>query len=235
MEMMNDDMDGIDMYEAIKNDSRANDNFIFGLSKKVQHDLIGYVYYFLISMYNLIETRNDETPIIDVKGNIRGRVNYSITFEVIDPYTSNALPIDGYENMTDLIGKKLKITLDMKRAGDLPEKQCTEVYAKYQWMDENRTEFNTGPCKEKTRTPVWNYHKEHLVNVDEELCSHCMSNTLTIGVYGLVDIPPELKWRRIAEENDKDTISQEKFFGTKQDVLVHEKTTLRKLNDEESK
>jgi hypothetical protein len=26
MEMMNEDMDGIDVYEAIKNDSRANDN-----------------------------------------------------------------------------------------------------------------------------------------------------------------------------------------------------------------
>ena len=87
MEMMNEDMDGIDAYEAIKNDSRANDNQIFGLSKKVAHDLIGYVYYFLISMYNLIETKNDETPIIDVKGNIRGRVNYSVGFEVQDPFT----------------------------------------------------------------------------------------------------------------------------------------------------
>jgi hypothetical protein len=88
----------------------------------VAHDLIGYVYYFLISMYNLIETKNDETPIIDVKGNIRGRVNYSVGFEVIDPFTKQSLPLEDYENMTDLIGKKLKVTLDLRRAGDLPEK-----------------------------------------------------------------------------------------------------------------
>ena len=233
MEMMNEDMDGIDAYEAIKNDSRANDNQIFGLSKKVAHDLIGYVYYFLISMYNLIETKNDETPIIDVKGNIRGRVNYSVGFEVVDPFTKQSLPLEDYENMTDLIGKKLKVTLDLRRAGDLPEKQCTEVYAKYQWMDEERKEFNTGPVKEKTRTPQWNYHKEHLLNVDDELVNHCMSNTLTIGVYGLLDIPPELKWRRIVE-NEGDTISQEKFFGSKQDVITSEKVTvIRKINGEE--
>jgi len=101
------------------------------LSKKVQHDLIGYVYFFLISMYNLIETRNDETPIIDVKGNIRGRVNYSVTFEVIDPYTNNSIPTENFDNMTDLIGKNLKVTFDLKRASDLPDKHCTEVYAKY--------------------------------------------------------------------------------------------------------
>jgi hypothetical protein len=71
--------------------------------------------------------------------------------------------------------------------------------------------------------------------VDDELVNHCMSNTLTIGVYGLIDIAPELKWRRIVE-NEGDTISQEKFFGTKQDVIVSEKTTLiRKVNGEEVK
>jgi hypothetical protein len=87
MEMMNEDMDEIDAYEAIKNDSRDKDKYIFGLEKKLSHDLIGYVYYFLISMYNLIETKNDETPIIDTKGNIKGRVNYSCTFDILDPYT----------------------------------------------------------------------------------------------------------------------------------------------------
>ena len=59
------------------------------------------------------------------------------------------------------------------------------------------------------------------------------ANTLTIGVYGLLDIPPELKWRRIVE-NEGDTISQEKFFGSKQDVITSEKVTvIRKINGEE--
>ena len=57
--MMGEDLDEIDSYEAIKNDSREKDMYIFGFEKKVSHDLIGYVYYFLISMYNLIETKED--------------------------------------------------------------------------------------------------------------------------------------------------------------------------------
>jgi hypothetical protein len=57
-----------------------------------------------------------------------------------------------------------------------------------------------------------------MLNIDEELVNHCMTNTLTIGVYGLTDIPPELKWRRIVEDQggeEEGVISQEKFFGSK--------------------
>lgn len=185
MEMMNDDLDEIDAYEAIKNDSRANDKFVFGLEKKITHDLIGYVYYFLISMYNLIETKNDETPIIDVKGNIKGRVSYSVYFEGLDPFTLNPIELEAFDNLSEMIGKKLKVTLELKKASDIPEKQQNEVYAKYQWVDDDRTDCNTGPCKDKTTTPVWNYRKEHVITVDEDLVNHCMTNTLTIGVYGL--------------------------------------------------
>lgn len=119
------------MYEAIKNDPRTNDNKIFGMQKKMAHDLIGYVYFFLASMFNLIETRNDNTPIIDVKGNIRGTVNYSVGYDVLDPFTGHPIPLENFDTMTDLIGKKLKVTMDLKRAAELPEKQCTDVFARY--------------------------------------------------------------------------------------------------------
>jgi len=42
--------------------------FGWGLSDNWHH--IGNFYYFLLSMYNLIETVKDESPIIDTKGNI---------------------------------------------------------------------------------------------------------------------------------------------------------------------
>jgi len=56
--------------EELKNENRDQDNEIFGLSMEHDWQLIGHVYYFLVSIANLIDTKNDETPIIDNKGSI---------------------------------------------------------------------------------------------------------------------------------------------------------------------
>lgn len=229
--MNNDELDDDGIIEAIKNDSHANDKYVFGLEKKLEHDLIGYVYYFLVSMYNLIETRNDETPVIDSKGNLKGRVGYSVAFDVLDPFTN--LPIDTteHDSLAELIGKKLKVTLQLKKASDLPEKQSNEVYAKYQWLDEDRNEFMTEKHAEKSTAPTWNYRKEHTILIDEDLVNNCMSNTLAIGIYGKADIKAEDKWRKYVEDNDGGgTISQKDFFGTDKDVIVNERVTERRLS-----
>jgi hypothetical protein len=47
---------------------READGEIFGWSMSDSWFHIGNVYYFLLSVYNLIETTKDETPIIDTKG-----------------------------------------------------------------------------------------------------------------------------------------------------------------------
>jgi len=49
---------------------RDQDPEIFGLSSESDWQLIGHMYYFLISIVNLVETKNDESPIIDEKGSI---------------------------------------------------------------------------------------------------------------------------------------------------------------------
>jgi len=61
-----------------------NEEYRFGLVKEHDWILIGNVYYFLFSVVNLTETHNDESPIIDNKGNIKGRVTYSVYFEALD-------------------------------------------------------------------------------------------------------------------------------------------------------
>lgn len=47
-----------------------NDGEIFGWALTNQWHHIGNVYYFLLSAYNIIETKQDESPIIDAKGYI---------------------------------------------------------------------------------------------------------------------------------------------------------------------
>lgn len=62
------DVDEADLLEELKNDSREEDPEIFGISSANDWKLIGNVYYFLVSVVNLVPTKNDESPIIDNKG-----------------------------------------------------------------------------------------------------------------------------------------------------------------------
>lgn len=55
--------------DKILND-KSNDGEIFGFDKESDWHLIGNIYYFLMSLSNLVETKQDETPIIDNKGSI---------------------------------------------------------------------------------------------------------------------------------------------------------------------
>lgn len=61
-----------------------NDGEIFGWSLADQWTEIGSVYVFLLSIYNLIETPKDESPIIDSKGIKRGMQQYGFKLDVLD-------------------------------------------------------------------------------------------------------------------------------------------------------
>lgn len=77
-----DDVDESDWQKDLSN--LDADNEIFGLSSESDWQLIGYMYYFLVSIVNLIETKNDDSPIIDEKGSIQGRMLYSIGIELYE-------------------------------------------------------------------------------------------------------------------------------------------------------
>ena len=72
--IMGEDIDEAELLEELKNDSRDQDAELFGLSLEHDWQLIGYMYYFLVSMVNLIETKSDESPIIDNKGSVQGKL-----------------------------------------------------------------------------------------------------------------------------------------------------------------
>ena len=41
--------------------------------------------------------------------------------------------------------------------------------------------------EDKTRNPAFGYKNEHVIEIDEDLISYMVENTLTIGVYGKVE------------------------------------------------
>ena len=78
-------------------------------------------YYFLVSVANLVETKSDESPIIDSKdGAIKGSITYSIGLEVLDPVSGVALNLLNYDNINDIVDKKLKITVELKKSYRYP-------------------------------------------------------------------------------------------------------------------
>ena len=40
---------------------------------------------------------------------------------------------------------------------------------------------------EKTKNPVFGYKNEHILDIDDDMISYMVENTLTIGVYGKVE------------------------------------------------
>ena len=185
--IMGEDIDEEDLLEELKKDNYEQDGEVFGLSSDNDWQLIGYMYYFLVSVVNLVETKNDDTPIIDNKGSIVGKMNYSVGLDLFDSDGKRPLNILKYNTLGDLLGKKLKFTLDLKKASDLPEKLCHEVLCRYQWLDEDRSQFESKVAEEQTRNPVFGYHNEHVIDIDEDLISYMVENTLTVGVYGKVE------------------------------------------------
>lgn len=104
---------------------------------------IGSVYIFLLSLFNLIDTPKDESPIIDSKGIKNGMQNYSVQLEILDYDKTTKLNILEYETLRELVGKNLKVKLCLKRATDIPDKYNFKTMAKYEWIDSDKTMFET--------------------------------------------------------------------------------------------
>ena len=162
------------------------DGETFGWSLSDSWHEIGSVFIFLISLYNLIETGKDESPIIDTKGIKNGSLEYSCLLEVLDYDRSTPLNIYEYENVRDLLGKHLKVKLVLKRAREIPDKWTFKTMAKYEWIDSERTLFET-QVREKQRNPDFMYTHEHVELITEDFVEYLMYNTLTIKVMGMIE------------------------------------------------
>jgi len=126
-----------------RKDDPENDGEAFGWSLSDSWHEIGSVYFFLLSLFNLIDTPKDESPIIDTKGIKQGVQAYSVHLDVFDTDKTTPLNILEYETLRELVGKYLKVKLTLRRASDIPEKYSYKTMAKYEWIDADRTTFET--------------------------------------------------------------------------------------------
>jgi len=116
---------------------------------------------------------------------------YSISIELADYAGGKPLNLLKYNSLNDVVGKSLKLTVELRKAVDIPEKLAHEVQCRYQWLDEETTEFSTAIVESKSgpvnRAPQFSYKSEHVIEVDDDLISKMIENTLRIGVYGKVE------------------------------------------------
>jgi hypothetical protein len=136
-----------------------------------------------LSVYNLIETSKDTSPIIDRRGSIQGKLTYTIHFELLDVDKTTKLNPLEFETLNELIGKNLKLIVQLKRATELPDKYIYKTMCKYDWQD------NTHETKvvEKSREPVFDFQGEHIQVITDDMIQHMMYNTLTISVFGMIE------------------------------------------------
>lgn len=193
-----------DLYEDAEekgfpgNYDTTNDGEIFGWSLTDSWHHLGNVFYFLLSIFNLIETSKDSSPIIDTKGSIQGSLTYSCNFELYDVDKTTKLNPLEYETLNELIGKNLKVLLDLKKASDIPDKYTYKTQCKYIWND---CGFET-QVVERSREPNFKFTGEHMQVITEDMISHLMYNTLTVRVYGMIESKKPKKSNKDGDEDD---------------------------------
>jgi len=88
-----------------------------------------------------------------------------------------------YENLNELIGKHLKLKIELKKASDLPDKYIFKTMCRYTWNDNS---FETRTV-ERRKDPVFDYESDHLTAITEDMVTYLMYNTLTVGVFGMIE------------------------------------------------
>ena len=150
-----------------KDIDREADGELFGWSMSDSWFHIGNVYYFLLSVYNLIETSKDETPIIDTKGIIQGYMTYSVGIEILEADRHTVLPALDYETLQEAVGKYLRLTMSIQRAKGIPEKYSFQSKCSYKFLNEE-VPFET-KIVEKKKDPMFDYKGIHEVLISEDL------------------------------------------------------------------
>ena len=100
---------------------------IFGLEIKDEWHLIGNVYVFMDSVGFLLDTIKDQAPIIDLNGEQKGKLVYSLEPKMYDDNGEqmNLMLFDSIEN---LIGWSMSIEFKIYGCKEIPEKLSYEVF-----------------------------------------------------------------------------------------------------------
>jgi len=178
-----------DLYEEAEdkgfpgNYNTNNDSEVFGWALTDSWHHIGNVYFFLLSVYNLIEAGKESSPIIDTKGLIQGKLNFSVEFEIYDSDKKTKLNALEYDSLNELMGRNLMLNIELKKASELNEKYNFKTMCKYVY---NESGYETKVI-ENRKEPEFNYRGEHMQLISNEMVQQLMYNTLTISVYGMIE------------------------------------------------
>lgn len=179
-----------------------NDGEIFGYALAESWIKIGDVFIFLVSMLNLCETPKDESPIIDSKGIKQGAQNYAVFLELFEKDKKTKIDLIEYDTLSQLEGRWLKMTIEIKRASDIPDKYAFKTKACYNWLDQAETLFETKEVN-NTKNPDFQYRQEHMIEITKSLCDTMHNNTLKIQVFGMIEA------KKIVKKNDENDYSDE--------------------------
>lgn len=157
-------------------------------------------------MYNLIETTNDESPIIDTKGIIVGKLAYNLTFDILDSDRETKLNLLDFETLNDALGKYVTLNIDLKQAYDIPERYSYQTKAQYKWWNERDDCLKTTRIVERKKDPDFNFKSSiNNVLITEELIQYLIHNTMTVGVYGMIESKKAPIIKRKAVDQTADT------------------------------
>lgn len=125
---------------------------------------------------------------------------YTVNFELYDVDKTTKLNPLEYETLNELIGKHLKLVIELKKATEIPDKYNYKMMCKYIY---DGGEFETAVI-EKSKEPKFDYHGEHMQVITDDMVQHLMYNTLTVGVYGMIE----------SKKPNKEEANDEQFRST---------------------
>ena len=113
--------------------------------------------------------------------------------------TTKLNPLE-YENLNELIGKNLKLNIELKKASEIPDKYIFKTMCKYTWNDSS---YETKTV-ERRKDPAFDYFSEHITSITEDMVNYLMYNTLTVGVFGMIESKKKAKLV-LKEDEDEST------------------------------
>jgi pSer/pThr/pTyr-binding forkhead associated (FHA) protein len=162
-------------------DNTDDDPKIFGIAIKNDWTQIGQAHIYTDSIAHLLDTQNDQTPLIDNKGNINGELRYSIVPKFLENGVEQNLIM--FDSIDQLEGKTMKIILKLHSARGLPQKYANELLCKYKWVDEKSEEYQTEVNSSKSINPDFNYEKEHELFISPFIINHIWEGAIAVGVF----------------------------------------------------
>ena len=123
-------------------------------------------------------------------------MNYTINFELYDVDKKTKLNPLEYETLNELIGKNLKLIVELRKVSEIPEKYCYKVMCRYSYAD---NVYET-KVSEKNKEPRFDYVAEHMQVITDDMIQHLMYNTLTVGVFGMIESKRPKREQQNAEE-----------------------------------